>query len=236
MLAAETPGRDDAGAAQAATRSAAEAAATACRAPRPCMTPIMPCIGDYAPPVPADHAPTALADRRWDVLVLTGGLGAGKTTVAVEVGALLEERGTPCSVIDLDQLCWTSPDPASGLGVADVLHASLAAVLPVHARAGVRRLVLPRLLLGEVDLEGLRDALGDADVLVVELVADPEVRAERLRSRDSGSTLAGHLDEVEALLPPQGLADAVVATDGRTPDDVAREVLRTWDAAAAGRA
>lgn len=190
----------------------------------------MPCTGDYAPRVPATVDDRAPAEVHWHVLVITGGLGAGKTSVAVEVGALLDARGTPCSVVDLDQLCWTSPAPGSGLDVSDVLHGSLAAILPVHARAGVRRLVLPRLLLAEADLDGLRGALGDAEVLVVELAAAPEVRAARLRARDSGSTLTGHLDELEAMLPTPGLADAVVATDGRAVDDVAREVLRRWDA------
>lgn len=193
------------------------------------MHPIMPGTGDYAPRVPADDVHRAPGEGPWQVLVITGGLGAGKTSVAVEVGALLDERGTPCSVVDLDQLCWTSPAPGSGLDVADVLHGSLAAILPVHARAGVRHLVLPRLLLADADLTGLRGALGEAEVLVVELAAATGVRAARLRVRDSGSTLAGHLDEMDAMVPPPGLADVVVTTDGRAVVDVAREVLRLWD-------
>ncbi len=167
-----------------------------------------------------------------EVLLVTGGLGAGKTSVAVEVGELLAARGTPSSVIDLDQLCWTTPDPASGLGVMDVLASSLRALLPVHEQAGVHRFVLPRLLRDSDDVQAVADSVAPARVVVVLLTADAGERERRLLRRDSASTLEGHLAEVEGLLPDPATADIVVATDGRTVADVAAEVLSRWDAAA----
>lgn len=166
-----------------------------------------------------------------EVLLVTGGLGAGKTSVAVELGELLAARGTSSSVIDLDQLCWTTPDPASGVGVIDVLAASLRAVLPVHEEAGVHRFVLPRLLRDAADVQAVADAVAPARVVVVLLTADARERERRLLRRDSASTLEGHLDDVERLLPDPATADIAVATDGRTVADVAAEVLTRWDAA-----
>lgn len=174
------------------------------------------------------HEPTA--PYAWHVLLLTGGLGAGKTTVAVEVGEILSGLGTPVSVVDLDQLCWTAPAPWSGMAVDDVLTGSLAAILPVHAAAGVQRLVLPRLVRTKDEVEQLRSTLAPASLLVVELTAPEGVRAERLRGRDSGRTLAEHLDEVADLVPEPGVAEHRVATEGRSVEDVADEVVRLWGA------
>jgi hypothetical protein len=167
-----------------------------------------------------------------EVLLVTGGLGAGKTSVAVKVGELLAARGTPSSVIDLDQLCWTTPDAASGFDVTDVLASSLRALLPVHQAAGVHRFVLPRLLRDADDVESVAGAVAPARVVVVLLTADARERERRLVRRDSASTVQGHLDEVELLLPDPAIADIVVATDGRTVAEVAAEVLSRWDAAA----
>ena len=185
----------------------------------------MPTASHYAAAVPDDTSP-----ERLQVLLVTGGVGAGKTSTAVEIGALLDARGEASSVIDLDQLCWITPAPGSGMSVSDVLHASLAAMLPVHVAAGARRLVLARLLLGEDDVSGLRGVLGDADVRVVELVAPDSVRAARVAGRDAGTVLAGHLEEIGSLVPAAGLADHVIATDGRSVAEVAAEALSWWDA------
>lgn len=173
------------------------------------------------------HEPTS--PHAWHVLVLTGGLGSGKTSVAVEVGEVLEARGEPVSVVDLDQLCWISPATWSPLTVDDVLLGSLAALLPVHAGAGVHRLVLPRLLRTTTEVDALRGVVGPVSLLVVELTATADTRAERLRRRDSGGVLDGHLVEVASLLPDDGVAAARLETGGRGVREVAAEVVRLWD-------
>jgi len=44
-------------------------------------------------------------------LFINGTVGAGKTTTAHEIGTLLQDRGTPYAIIDLDSLrnAWPSP-------------------------------------------------------------------------------------------------------------------------------
>lgn len=172
------------------------------------------------------HEPTA--PHAWHVLLLTGGLGAGKTSVAVEVGEILSGLGTPVSVVDLDQLCWTAPAPWSGMAVEDVLAGSLAAILPVHAAAGVQHLVLPRLVRTRDEVARLRGTLLPASLLVVELTAPEPVRAARLRGRDGGRTLAEHLEEVAELMPEPGVADQVVPTEDRAVEDIAAQVVGLW--------
>src|SRR6266516_1552676 len=135
---------------------------------------------------------TAIDEVR--ALLLTGTIGTGKTAVATEVGVLLEERRLPCAVIDLDWLNWVSVGDGFD-GYDELLAANLAAIWPNFRAAGVRWFVLARALQDLGLLTLLREALPEPRLTVVQLTAPPEVVAERLRRRDSGETLAGHLQE-----------------------------------------
>jgi putative protein kinase ArgK-like GTPase of G3E family len=39
-------------------------------------------------------------------VLLTGVYGSGKSSVAEEIAYLLEQRGEPCALLDLDYLSW----------------------------------------------------------------------------------------------------------------------------------
>src|SRR6476661_8393076 len=77
-------------------------------------------------------------------LLLTGGVGAGKTTLAVEVGELLRAHRVAHAVIDLDWLGWcaVSFDGAAQLQRRRLLAANLAAVWGNYRQQGVSRVVL----------------------------------------------------------------------------------------------
>ncbi len=47
------------------------------------------------------------------VLLVTGPVGVGKTTVALEASDLLEAAGVPHAVIDVDALSWCYPTPVN---------------------------------------------------------------------------------------------------------------------------
>jgi len=163
-------------------------------------------------------------------LLLTGTIGTGKTAVATEVGRILEERRLPNAVIDLDWLNWVWVGDGFD-GYDALLATNLAAIWPNFRAAGVRYLVLARALQDLELLRLLREALPRLRLTVVQLTAPPEVVAERLRRRDAGETLAGHLQEtvtMTASMEAAGVpaaADAVVRNDGRPVHAVAREVL-----------
>ncbi|WP_147269093.1 hypothetical protein [Sphaerisporangium album] len=159
-----------------------------------------------------------------EALLLTGGLGSGKTTVAIAVGELLGD--TPHAVVDLDWLCW-----CAGAAVHEMLTANLRAVAATYAAAGVRRLVLARALLEPAHLDAVRRGLPGAALTVVRLTVSADTARARLRVRDRGTTLDGHLAEVEEFqrsVDQAALEDAVVHNDGRPVDDVARDVLTLW--------
>ncbi|GAA0401564.1 hypothetical protein Acor_38350 [Acrocarpospora corrugata] len=157
-------------------------------------------------------------------VLLTGGLGAGKTAVATEIGEILHESGVPYAVIDLDWLCWCGPS----MDVHGLLETNLAAVWHNYQAAGIRHLVLARALLKPGHLAAVRRALPGVSITVVRLTAAPERIRQRLRSRDSGATLAGHLsemDEFTAQVERAALEDHIVMNDDRPIHEVAKQVL-----------
>lgn len=141
-----------------------------------------------------------MSDRIPGVL-LTGTVGAGKTSIAIEIGERLETAGVPWSAIDLDWLCWISPARDSGRSVHEVLVETLGAVWPVHRAAGVQRLILARGMRNTAEIESVRSAVPDVDLQVVQLIVDHDVIRRRLGERDSGAQLEQHLAILEELDP-----------------------------------
>jgi adenylylsulfate kinase-like enzyme len=163
-------------------------------------------------------------------LVLTGTVGSGKTVVAIEVGHMLEQQGMPTAVVDLDWLGWMHLR-SSSITADELIARNLAAIWPNLCDAGMRYAVLARAMLGRDGLGALRAAVPDADLVVVRLTASPQTIERRLRGRDSGRELEEHLRESDRMthaMDRAGLENIAVATDDRTPEEVAREVLRCW--------
>ncbi len=52
-------------------------------------------------------------DQTEEGVLITGVFGAGKSSAAEEIADILENRGSPYAVLDLDWLAWFGPeDPA----------------------------------------------------------------------------------------------------------------------------
>ena len=75
-------------------------------------------------------------------LLVTGTVGAGKTTTAEVVGDLLREATVPNAVVDLDRLSATWPAPPEDRFNLGVQLRNLRDVSRNYLDAGVRRLVL----------------------------------------------------------------------------------------------
>lgn len=160
-------------------------------------------------------------------ILLSGPVGSGKTTLLQEVGEVLEESGVSYALVDLDWLAWLRPAADATVTAQDVLVRNLRGVWETFRGAGVDRLVLARFVESHEQLEAIRAALVDVDLLAMRLVVPRPVLEERLRRRDTGRELAEHLALV-ALQEPSGPEDAVIDNDeGRRPRDVALEILGT---------
>jgi adenylylsulfate kinase-like enzyme len=74
--------------------------------------------------------------------LLTGPVGAGKTTLAVEIGEILREAGQAHAVIELDWLAWCEPPAGSSETRRQLVLENLAATLRNYEAAEIRRFVL----------------------------------------------------------------------------------------------
>jgi type II secretory pathway predicted ATPase ExeA len=156
-------------------------------------------------------------------ILLTGGVGSGKTTVLLALGELLEERDEPYALVDLDWLAWLRPAYGT-LTVHDALVANLAATWETFRRAGVETLVLARHVSSAEELAAIRRAIPDVALTAVRLTVPADLREERLRARDTGRELEQHL-ELLSLGEAALFEDATVAND-RAAREVARDLLR----------
>lgn len=162
-------------------------------------------------------------------LLITGTVGAGKTTVAEAVGDLLAERHVPHAVVDLDQLSrYWPPPPGDRFNYAMVLR-NLQSVTTNYRVAGALRLILAGVIEQRSHLQDYERAL-DCPISIVRLQADPHVLADRLRDRhrNDADGLTWHLaraPELTAVLDLAGVADAEVDTTGRPIPEVAADVL-----------
>ncbi|MDQ3669470.1 MAG: hypothetical protein M3377_04195 [Actinomycetota bacterium] len=160
-------------------------------------------------------------------VLITGGIGAGKTSLAVELGELLAERRLLAAVIDLDWLGWVCGAPA-GFSFEELIGRNLEAVWPNFEAAGATHFVLTRAVLGPSELDALRAAVPSDGLATVRVGASAELVEERLRRRDTGAELEHHLSEARTsadTVASLGAEDFHVRNDARPIREVAAEVL-----------
>jgi hypothetical protein len=159
------------------------------------------------------------------VLVISGGMGSGKTSVLVEASDLLRAADVPHAAIDFDMLAfghWPSSAPD------DVAYRNLGAVWNTFAATGVERLLISEAVDSANTLDHVRASIPSATVMVCRLRASIHTMRERVWQREFGmlqQQFVDRVEEVEAAIDAAGLEDFSVSNDGRSITDVAREVL-----------
>jgi KaiC/GvpD/RAD55 family RecA-like ATPase len=133
------------------------------------------------------------------VLLLTGLPGTGKTSVAIQVGSVLEALGRTYALVDLDWLAWfdTGPDQTAS-AVHDMLLRNLSSVLANYAALSLDCFVLTRAIRTQHELDSVRAVVGPSTT-VVELVLPVDEIARRLGD-DVTSARGDDLREVEEWL------------------------------------
>jgi adenylylsulfate kinase-like enzyme len=145
-------------------------------------------------------------------LLITGTVGAGKTSVAEALGDLLAERGTPHAVIDLDWLrcMWPAPpgDPFNGA----ITLRNLRAVAENFVVAGARRLILAGVIESRAERDAHQDALS-MPLTVCRLRVNLTVVRERLRRRNPDRPwFLDRASELDRILEREKVEDVVVDT------------------------
>ena len=162
------------------------------------------------------------------MLVITGPVGVGKSTVGYEAGKLLTEAGLAYAFVDVDALSESHPRPPDDPFNARMAYRNLAAVWANFAAAGAERLVLAYVIERREDLQPIRDAITGAEVTLVRLRAPDDVLQSRVAHREAGSGRAWHLYrsvELARIMDEAAVEDHLVETAGRTPIEIAQTVL-----------
>jgi predicted kinase len=171
------------------------------------------------------HRPGETARRVTRLIVITGSMGSGKTTVMAEASDILNASGIGHAAIDLDALgivhhAATAP--------RDVACTNLEAVWRNFAAAGVDALLLAAAVETAIDLDGLRAAVGAESAVVCRLRAPLAVMQDRIRVREPGMLQPQFVERVarlERILDSASLEDFALMNDGRPVTGVAREML-----------
>ena len=168
-----------------------------------------------------------MAPAPMPLLIISGSMGTGKTTVLYEASDLLSEAGIAHAAIDLD--CLTVMHPQQDPHGQHLGFANLAAVWRNYAAAGAERLMVARVVEDRADVDCYRAAVPGAQPIVCRLTAPLSLMHERLRIREPGMFQDRALEraaELDDILGRAGVEDFTVDNGaGRSIGEVAREVL-----------
>ena len=159
------------------------------------------------------------------VVVISGSMGSGKTTVMAEASDLLTASRVAHAAIDLDALgVGYLPDDTWN----DLTYRNLASLCANHRVAGVTRLLIAEAVENRAELDLIRNAIPDSEILVCRLKARLATMQQRVLTREPGllqERLAARVAALEAMLDTAGLEDFVVENDNRSVTEVAHRIL-----------
>jgi adenylylsulfate kinase len=163
--------------------------------------------------------------RAAEGVLLTGVYGSGKSSVAEEIAYLLEQRGEPYALLDLDYLSWAGTGTGGRSEEFGLLLQNLAAVTANYRGAGIRLFVLAYFVRSPGEMAGVRKALG-MPLRVARLV----VPLGDIERRLAGDVTSGRRDDLReaaasiASAEGAGVEDVTISND-RPVGDVARDVM-----------
>jgi hypothetical protein len=161
-----------------------------------------------------------------DVLLITGAAGVGKSSVSWEVGEELKRRGLAHAVIDTDELDRVWPLELDDERRRRINIANLATWWEQYRELAISRLVLVGVFVRLPEaIDWIAEAIPDAEIRAVRLVASPEELRLRVERREIGSGRDAQVERsfrqakwIEAL--PRGVGEDF-DTEGVTVGDLA---------------
>lgn len=166
------------------------------------------------------------ADAPTEVIFIGGRAGVGKSSVSAEASRILARADIRHACIEGDNLDQAYPEPwRNGI---DLAERNLAAMWRNYRAIGYSRLIFTNTV-SVLQTAKLTAALGgETRAFAVLLTSSDAAAAQRLAQRESGSALTEHINRSNRAARRLDAADEAVlrvTTDGRTVEDIAREVL-----------
>ena len=160
------------------------------------------------------------------LLIITGTMGAGKTTVLGEASDILGLRHIVHAAIDLDALGLAYlPSVARNNGV---MYQNLQSVCEAYASQGVKRILVARAMEDRAELELCRSVVSATNAAVCRLSASVETMQQRVKKREVGISQREYVARVATLdeiLDRSRLEHFTISSEDRSPTDVAHEML-----------
>lgn len=160
------------------------------------------------------------------LLIITGSMGAGKTSVLAEASDILVLRHIVHAAIDLDALGLAHlPSTADNDGA---MYRNLESVCRNYAALGVTRILLARAMEDHAELELCRRAVTAANTQICRLTAGIDTMQQRVKIREFGVLQRQYVDRVatlDAILDLARLENFVVINENRSLSEVAQEML-----------
>ena len=160
------------------------------------------------------------------VLIITGSMGAGKTSVLAEASDILALDHIAHAAIDLDALGLAHLPSAAGND--GVMYRNLQSVCKNYASLGVTRLLLARAMEDRAELELCRGAVSATSMVVCRLTASVEAMELRVKMRESGASqrqYVARIAKLNAILDHARLEDFTITNENRSLTEVAHEML-----------
>ena len=167
------------------------------------------------------------------LLIVSGPIGVGKTSVAEEVSNILVGRDIPHTLLDLDCLGETYPRPDDDPLGMNLMLANLESVWKNCVAAGSKNLVLARVIENDNDKNNIIACIPNSRSVICQLKANDDTLIARIRKREIGSGVDWHERrslEMSASLTEDAPADHWIDTDDRSVVHIANEIVGqvTW--------
>ena len=160
------------------------------------------------------------------LLIVTGAMGAGKTSVLGEASDILKLHNIAHAAVDVDALGLAYLPAAPGND--EVMYGNLRFVCDNYAFIGVTRFLLARALESRAELDLYRRIVSPANTLVCRLTANIETMERRVKERESGVSqgeYVGRVAKLNVVLDRVRLEDFSIINENRSITAVAQEML-----------
>lgn len=158
--------------------------------------------------------------------MITGSMGAGKTSVLGEASDILTLRKISHAAIDLDALGLARlPTEADNRGL---MYRNLQSVCKNYADAKITRLLVARAIETRAELELCREVVSAPSVVVCRLMASIETMERRVSMRELGvgqRDYVARVADLNGILDRVALEDFTVSTENRSLTEIAKEML-----------
>lgn len=162
-------------------------------------------------------------------IVITGPVGAGKTTTAMALAEMLEHEDKSCAMVDMDQLRWFHPTPKDDPFGEAVGRKHLQYMSQTWRELGIPTVILADVIETADGKQFLADALPGYNLRVVRLNVSMDRLHTRLRNRETERQIAWHLNraqELQDIMIQNDVGDIIVDVDTENPEQVATGIAR----------